>query len=57
VLGTDRTAGPRGISVGLWTYSDDQRAALLSRAGVTSDQSEAWFAADLGWTEPARLAG
>ncbi len=41
------------ISLGVWPYRPEDRARVLDRAGVTSDQAEAWFAAAFGSrTEP-----
>ncbi len=43
------------ISVGLWDYTEDNRARVLRRAGLSSDVSEAWFERSLGQPEPMRL--
>ena len=36
-------SGRDRISLGLWSFSDQARDRVLRRAGITSDQSEAWF--------------
>jgi acyl homoserine lactone synthase len=48
VLGTDPAQGRGGLSVGLWTYDAATRGALLSRAGLSSDLSDYWFARAFG---------
>lgn len=42
VLGTSGT-GRDAISVGLWEFTNDARARVLRRAGLTSQISELWF--------------
>jgi acyl homoserine lactone synthase len=40
--------GREAISVGLWQYSDADRAKVLSRAGISSALSEHWFLRSFG---------
>jgi len=40
--------GRERVSVGLWGYSDEDRAKVLRRAGLSSEISEAWFARSFG---------
>ncbi|MFQ6551506.1 acyl-homoserine-lactone synthase [Aestuariibius insulae] len=47
VLGTSG-AGRDAISVGLWTYTEADRAMVLARAGVSSALSEHWFGEAFG---------
>ena len=42
------------ISLGLWAFTDDARARLLRRSGVTEAQSEEWFANAYGRAPEAR---
>ncbi len=36
------------ISVGLWSYRDEDRRRVLRRAGISSEISEAWFERSFG---------
>lgn len=47
ILGTTG-AGRSSIAVGLWHYSDEQRRRILSRAGISAEQSEDWFQLSFG---------
>ena len=47
--------GREKISVGLWSYRANDRAAVLRRAGVSSDVSEYWFARSFGHPIKRRL--
>ena len=40
--------GKDRISLGLWSFSDQARRKVLSRARITSAQSEAWFEQSFG---------
>ncbi|SFG46683.1 N-acyl-L-homoserine lactone synthetase [Palleronia marisminoris] len=35
--------GPDAIGVGLWEFTGSAHAKLMRRAGITAEQSEAWF--------------
>jgi len=57
ILGT-AGEGKGAVSVGLWAYSEDRRAGLCRRAGVSEEQSRAWFEAAFGAMVPGlALAG
>lgn len=47
ILGSEGEGRAR-ISVGLWAFSDEARARVADRAGVTPAQSQAWFDAAFG---------
>ena len=47
ILGTDGD-GRDAISAGLWPCEESYRARLLERAGVTSEQSRAWYDQSFG---------
>lgn len=47
VLGASGT-GPDRIAVGLWAYDQADKAKVFARAGITQQQSAAWFDADVG---------
>jgi len=42
------------ISVGLWSYRDEDRRRVLRRAGISSEISEAWFERSFG--RPIKLS-
>jgi acyl homoserine lactone synthase len=54
VLGSSGT-GRGGMSVGLWHYAPADRARVLERAGLTSEQSEMWFEQSFGQPVEARM--
>lgn len=43
--------GPDAIGVGLWEFTETAHAKLMRRAGITAQQSEAWFRG--GFVRPA----
>lgn len=44
------------ISVGLWEYDEAARLRIASRAGISTDQVEAWFDAAFGGREVKAMA-
>ncbi len=40
------------ISVGLWEFTDEARAKVARRAGITPEQSEEWFNTSFGPNQP-----
>jgi acyl homoserine lactone synthase len=56
VLGTTGH-GRSAIGVGLWSYSDDGHAEVLSRAGLSAALSAHWFDEAFGRPEPLRMTG
>lgn len=52
ILGTSGT-GRDAISVGLWNFDPTIRPNLLSRAGVTGEESRHWFDQSFGAPQPA----
>jgi acyl homoserine lactone synthase len=47
VLGSDGE-GRNQISVGLWAFTDDAKAAVSKKSGISAAQSRAWFEAAFG---------
>ncbi|MEO3413460.1 acyl-homoserine-lactone synthase [Roseovarius sp. CAU 1744] len=51
ILGSEGEGRDR-ISVGLWEFTDEARARVAKRAGITPQQSEQWFNASFGPNNP-----
>lgn len=49
--------GREQISVGLWTYTPEERVALLKRGGVSAAMCEHWFQSAFGPDYEMRLTG
>ena len=56
VIGSEGT-GRDKISVGLWSYREQDRQRVLRRAGISSELSEAWFDRSFGPEISLRKAG
>jgi acyl homoserine lactone synthase len=50
-------SGRDQISVGLWEYAENDRARVLSRAGLSSEISEHWFNRAFGQKAPLAMTG